>query len=148
MPSRKRIDLYRVGEELEPYECHITPDWNAQFVESLEAHYPRYHKGIDETPAFVVPGLLIANSNITRSPSLQLDPGMAAVMAKDEIQYLNPGRVGEKFKTTWRVTECFEKRGRPYQVVEALLVDEDGVQILRRKITHTFMGGPHKGAKE
>ncbi len=148
MSEKKRADLYKVGDEFEPLEFRVTPEWNAQFREALEAYYPRYEKETEFGPPIVVPGLLIGNSNITKSPGFRLDPGMAAVHAKEEVEYLNPARVGKKLKVTWKVIDYYEKRGRPYQIKEALIVDEDGVEILRRKITDTYMGGPYKGGKE
>jgi len=148
MSEKKRIDLYQVGEELEPLEFCVTPEWNAQFIEALEAYYPRYEKAAKGIPAAVVPGLLIANSNVTRSPSFKVDPGMAAVHTKEDVEFFNPARVGKKLKVTWKVIEYYERRGRPFQVVDTWIVDEDGTKILRRIITDTFMGGPYKGAKE
>jgi hypothetical protein len=144
MSEKKRADLYKTGEEFAPLEFVVTPEWNAQFQEALEAYYPRYEK---KQGAFVVPGLLIANSNKTRSPDFRLDPGMAAVHAKEEVEFINPAKVGKRLKVTWKVLDFYEKRGRPYQVMEALIVDEDGVTILRRHFIDTFMGGPYAGAK-
>lgn len=66
---------------------------------------------------------------------------MAAVHAKEDVEYLNPGRVGKSFMVSWKVIDTYEKRGRPYQVKETLIVDEDGVEILRRRITDTYISG-------
>ncbi|GAG74835.1 unnamed protein product, partial [marine sediment metagenome] len=66
---------------------------------------------------------------------------MAAVHAKEEVEYLDPGRVGKTFRVHWKVVDTYEKRGRPYQVKEALIVDEDGVEILRRRTTDTYIAG-------
>ena len=145
--KQKRADLYKTGEAFEPLEYRITPEWNAQFQEALEAYYLRYEEGTSSGPPIVVPGLFIGNSNVTRSPGFRLDPGMAAVHAREEVEFINPGRVGEKFTVTWNVVDYYEKRGRPYQIKEALIVNGDGVNILRRRITDTYMGGPYKGGK-
>jgi acyl dehydratase len=145
--KEKRADLYKTGEEFEPLQYRVTPEWNAQFQEALEAYYPRYEEETAFGPPMVVPGLFIANSNVTRSPGFKLDPGMAAVHAKEEVEFINPGRVGNTFEVRWKVIEYYEKRDRPFQTKEALIVDEDGVEILRRRLTDTYMGGPYKGAK-
>jgi acyl dehydratase len=146
--EKKRADLYRPGEEFEPLEYRVTPEWNAQFREALEAYYPRYEQETALGSPLVVPGLFIGNSNVTRSPSFRLDPGMAAVHAKEEVEFINYGRVGKKFKISWKVIDYYEKRARPYQTKEALIVDEDGTQVLRRIITDTYMGGLYKGGRE
>jgi acyl dehydratase len=145
--KEKRADLYKTGEEFEPLEYRVTPEWNAQFQEALEAYYPRYEEETAFGPPLVVPGLFIVNSNVTRSPGFKLDPGMAAVHAKEEVEFINPGRVGKRFEVTWKVVDYYEKRDRPFQTKEALIVDEDGVKILCRRLTDTYMGGPYKGAK-
>lgn len=145
MPEIKRADLLVTGDEFEPLEFKVTPEWNDQFREALEAYYSRYEDQKGNEPPFVVPGLLIGNSNITRSPSFRLDPGMAAVHTKEEVEFINPAKVGKNLIVTWKVVDYYEKRGRPYQVVNALIVDEDQTEILRRIITDTFMGGPYPG---
>ena len=141
MAERKRADQVGVGEEFEPYEYRVTPEFNQQYLEAEEDHHPRYFEETDFGPPIVHPGLFINHSNVTRSPSFYLPPGMAAVHAKEEIEFLNPGRVGKKFRVTWKVVDVYEKRGRPYQVKEVLIVDEDGLEILRRRITDTYIEG-------
>jgi len=141
MADRKKADEVGVGEEFEPYEFRVTPEFNQQYLEAEEDHHPRYLQETEAGPAIVYPGLLINHSNVTRSPSFYLPPAMAAVHAKEEVEYLNPGRVGKTFRVYWKVVDTYEKRGRAYQVKEALIVDEDGVEILRRRITDTYIAG-------
>jgi hypothetical protein len=141
MPEKNRADQVASGEEFEPYEFQVTTEFNQQYLEAIEDYHPRYLKDTDFGPPAVHPALLIAQSNVTRSPSFYLPYGMAAVHAKEEVEYLNPGRVGKKFKVSWKVVAIYEKRGRPYQVKEALIIDEDGVEILKRRITDTYITG-------
>ena len=146
MAEKKRADQVGVGEEFEPYEFHVTSEFNQQYLEALEDHHPRYVQETEAGAAIVHPGLLINHSNVTRSPSFYLPPGMAAIHAKEEVEYLNPGRVGKSFRVYWKVVDTYEKRGRPYQVKEVSVVDEDGVEILRRKIIDTYIAG--RGVRE
>jgi len=141
MTERKRADQVGVGEEFEPYEFCVTPEFNQQFFKAVEDYHPRYQQETGLGPPIVHPALLIVQSNITRSPSFHLPPGMAAVHAKEQVEYLNPGRVRRTFRVYWKVVDVYEKRGRQYQVKEALIVDEDGIEILRRRITDTYMAG-------
>ena len=134
-----------VGEEFEPYEFRVTREFNQQYLGAVEDYHPRYLQETDLAP-IVHPALLIAQSNVTRSPSFQLPPYMAAVHAKEQVEYLNPGRVGKSFRVYWKVVDTYEKRGRPYQVKEVSVVDEDGVEILRRMITDTYIAG--RGVRE
>ena len=141
MVERKRADQFGVGEEFEPYEFLVSPEFNRQYLEAVEDHHPRYSEEGDAGPPMVHPGLLIVQSNVTRSPSFYLPYGMAAVHAKEEVEYLNPGRVGKSFTVYWKVVDTYEKRSRPYQVKEALIVDSDGIEILKRRITDTYISG-------
>lgn len=141
MAEKKRADQVGIGENFETYEFHVTPEFNQQYLEAVEDYHPRYLQETADEPPIVHPALLINHSNVTRSPSFYLPSGMAAVHAKEEVEYLNPGRVGKTFRVYWKVVDMYEKRGRQYQVKEALVTDEDGVEILRRKITSTYIGG-------
>lgn len=141
MAEKKRADQLGVGEEFEPYEFHVTPEFNRVYIEAVEDYHPRYLQATDLGPPVVHPALLVVQSNVTRSPSFHLPPGMAAVHSKEKVEYLNWGRVGKTFKVYWKVIETYEKRGRPYQVKDALIVDEDGMEILRRKIIDTYIAG-------
>lgn len=77
-------------------------------------------------------------SNNTRSPSFHLPPGWGEVHASEETEFINPARVGKKIRVTWKVTAAYEKRGKPWHVLDILIKDEDGVPIMRREMTNTF----------
>jgi hypothetical protein len=119
----------------EPFTFRVTPELNEQYLYAVQDYDPRYLESTDKGPPVVHPGLLLNQSNLTRSPSFGLKAGMAGVHAKEEVDFLNPGRVGKQFRVTWRVVEEYEKRDKLYTVVEALIVDEDGREIMRRR-TH------------
>ena len=70
---------------------------------------------------------------------------MAAIQTHELVEYHSPGRVGSTFRVTFRVVETYEKRGRPYQVVVAPVVDDSGVPIITRTTTYTYVGGPYLG---
>ena len=141
MIEKKRADQLGVGEEFEPYTFRVTPEFNQQYLEAVEDYHPRYVNDTSFGPPVVHPALLIYQSNITRSPSFYLPYGMATVHAKEEVEYVNPARVGKSLTVRWKVVDVYERRGRPYQVKDVSMIDEDGLLILRRKITDTHMSG-------
>ncbi len=141
MSEKKRADQFGVGDEFEPYEFLVTTEFNQQYLEAVEDYHSRYSQSTDAGPPIVNPVLLVVQSNVTRSPSFYLPYGMAAVHAKEEVEYLNPGRVGKSFTVHWKVVDTYEKRGRPYQVKDVLIVDNDGVEILKRTVTDTYISG-------
>ena len=119
--------------EFEPYTFHVTPELNQRYCDALDDNHARYK-------TLVHPGLLINYSNVTRSPSFHLPEGMAAVHAKEEVEFLNPAMVNKSFTTYWEVIESYQKKGRFYQVKAACIIDEDGRVILKRRITDTYVG--------
>ena len=138
MSKKKSAHLMELGEEFEPLEFIVTPELNQQFLYGEEDYHPRYFEERESKPPIVHPGLLLNTSNNTRSPSFYLPPGWVEIHAVEETEYLNPAIVGKKLRITWEVVEAYQKRGRPWHVLDILIVDENGVEILRRKMTNTF----------
>lgn len=129
-------DTLAVGDTYEALVLRVTPELNQQFLTALDSPHPRYEQ-------IVHPGLLMNFSSITQSPSFRLDDDVAAVGAKFEARYMNPGRVGKTFTFAWTVSEIYERRSRTYQVCDVLITDDDGLEIVRRKINNTFIGGEY-----
>lgn len=141
MSERKGGSQFLDRDEFEPYTFQVTPELNEQYLYAVQDYHPRYLEEKDSDPSLVHPSLLLNQSNLTRSPSYALKAGMAGVHAKEEVEFLNPGRVGKKFRVTWRVVEEYEKRDKLYTVIEALIIDQDGVEIMRRKTHGVIMKG-------
>jgi len=135
MSEKKEKSQFSGEDGFEPFTFQVTPELNEQYLYAVQDYHPRYLEERDSSSPWVHPGLLLNQSNLTRSPSYGLKVGMAGAHAKEEVEFLNPGRVGKQFKVTWKVVEEYEKRDKLYTVIEALIVDEDGREILRRK-TH------------
>jgi hypothetical protein len=126
------------GHEFEPLEFVVTPELNQQYLYAEEDFSPIYLEATSEGPPIVHPGLLLNMSNDSRSPSFSLPPGMAGLHARDETFFYNPARVGKRLRVTWKVVDTYEKRGRPYKIVECSVRDEDGVKIMNR-LTHVTL---------
>jgi acyl dehydratase len=122
---------------LEPYEFVVSPAMNAAYLEAEEGHHLRYVRGVHGQPAIVHPGLLLNHSNSTRSPTYRVGAEEADLHAKDETRFINPAFVGKRLRVTWSPGDAFEKRGRIHSVTETMMVDEDGREILRRRLIST-----------
>ena len=142
--GKKRTDLLKPGDELEALEFHVTREFNENYLHAVEDLHPRYQEATEAGPALVNAGLLVNNSNLTRSPSFHLPDGVAAVHTHEVIEFVGLGRVGDTFRVTWKVVDSYERRGRHYQVMEALVAGPAG-GVLRRTSTNTFTGGPYPG---
>ena len=130
-------DKLKVGDSLEPLRFKVTQELNKQILESLDCRDKRYRE-------IVHPALLVGFSNITRSPSYRLEVGVAAMHTHDEIEFLNEAKVGETLSVTWIVTHIYHRRNKEwkdteYQAVEAMIVNESNVEIIRRRITDIFL---------
>lgn len=132
----KRSDLLEVGERYESLVVHVKPELNKQFVKALDASSPRYGE-------IVHPGLFINFSSITQSPSFYLEKDVAAVGAKFEANFINPGKVDGTFRFSWAVSEVYERRSRKYQICDVSVKDNSGLEIMRRRINNTFIGGEY-----
>ena len=124
-----------VGERFEPLEFVVTRELNEQYLYADEDYSSIY---LDAELPIAHPGLLLNMSNNTRSPSFHLPQGWAEIHAAEETEFSNPARLGKRLTVTWEVIEKYEKRGRPWHVLDILITDEDGLEILRRKMTNTF----------
>ena len=118
--------------ESEPLEYVVTPELNQQFCYGEEDFHPRYIEETEIGQPIAHPGLIINWSNVTRSPSANPQPGRGGLAARHEYFFCNPARVGKRLKVAWKNIGSYEKRGRVYRIGDNVVVDEDGVDILRR----------------
>lgn len=130
----ERIDSHNIpiGYEYTPLDLLVTPELNQQYLYAEEDFHRRYIEETKDGPPIVHPALLLNMSNDTRSPSFSLPPGVAGLHARDEAFFYNPARVGKRLRVTWKVAGLYEKRGRPYKIVECWVKDEDGQTIMKR----------------
>ena len=152
METPKRTDRLVAGEELAPFTFQVTEEFNENYLHAVEDFHPRYMEGSggassEETAAptkttapIIHAGLLFNFSNLTRSPTFSLPAGVAAIHTHEEATFYQPAPVGSTLTVSWKVLDTYEKRDRPYQVIEALISTDDGTQVLRRVSTNIFMG--------
>ena len=140
MGDPKRTDMLVAGEELAPFTFQVTEEFNENFLHSMEDFHPRYMEGHSGAAPIIHAGLLFNFSNLTRSPSFSLSAGVAAIHTHEEASFLQPAPVGSTLTVSWKIIDTYEKRGRLYQVVEALITTETGNQVLRRVSTNIYMG--------
>ncbi len=140
MGTPQRTDRLAAGDELAPFTFEVTEEFNENYLHAVEDFHPRYMTGEGDEPPIIHAGLLFNFSNLTRSPSFSLPAGIAAIHTHEEATFFAPAPVGSTLTVSWKITDTFEKRGRLYQVVEALITTADGKQVLRRVSTNIYMG--------
>jgi hypothetical protein len=132
MANRLEYPGAEIGMEFEPLEFMVTPELNQQYLYAQEDFNTIYLEETENGPAIVHPALILNMSNDTRSPSFTIPAGISGLHARDDVTFINPARVGKKMIIRWKVTDIYIKRDRPYKIVETLVFDEDGTQIMKR----------------
>lgn len=127
------------GDAYEGIRVTVTPELNQQYLFAQEDFDLRYLEPCGSRPPWVHPALLLGISANTRSPTYRPAPGTGSVLAEDRAEFLAPAYVGSTFAISWRVRDVYEKRNRPYQAIEARVVDDAGTLILRRDLRVAFV---------
>jgi hypothetical protein len=129
----------KTGDEYEPLVVVIDPQLNQQILFAQEEFSPRYVEPRNSRPPLVNPALLLQLSANTKSPSFRLAKGTGSILSEATVSFLNPAYVGRRLRVSWRVVSEYEKRGRSYYVMEAMMHDDDdGRAVLRRELHLTF----------
>lgn len=109
----------RVGEELDPFEYVITQtmfDEYRNIVGDPHAAYPT-----------------VAGRHSLRAFTDRYGPAKL-MNTGTESEYFNPVVPGRKIRVTARIVDKYERRDKPYLVVESVAVDEDGQLIERSRL--------------
>lgn len=138
MPLKARVDgpvmefdKLEVGETLPEMRIVYDEDVQGRFLAALQEENPWYYK---ESPW---------GGPLTYHPLLDDAPMEAAmhryqypfsfVHARQETEFINPLPLGKPARITTKLVDKYIKRGKGYIVIESLIVDEDGNQIMRSR---------------
>jgi hypothetical protein len=140
MFAKKDVVNLRKLITYDPWVFTVTPEYNEQYLYAGQEYDRRYFDDTGLGPALVCPGLILNQSLLTRSPSFHLMERMASVHSSDELEWVNPPRVGKTFTVNWSFDNVYEKRGKTFSSVVATITDQDNNVILRRTAHGIFMG--------
>ncbi len=121
-----------IGEELGSYQYTLTQQMLDDFRASVgdpEAPFPTLGVKHDAT-AFA----MVYN-----------DP-IGTVNAGNEVEFFNPPIVGKKINVTGRISDKYLRRNKPYIVIEATAIDEDG-RMLEKLSTYQLKKPDELGKK-
>tara|TARA_B100000315_G_scaffold92200_1_gene84963 strand:- start:343 stop:768 length:426 start_codon:yes stop_codon:yes gene_type:complete len=133
--SRQRdfdFEKAQIGEDLLSYEYDLTQEMLDGFrraVEDDEAPFPTLAARHDSSAFFMA-----------------FQENTAGVNAGSELEFYNPPIPGKKIKVTSRISDKYWRRDKPYVVVEATAIDEDG-RLLERTRTFRMMKPDEVGKK-
>ena len=125
-------DKIEIGEDLGSYEYVLTQEMLDTFrlsVDDPDACFPTLAVKHDAT-AF----------------ALVYEDNTGGVNAGNEVEFFNPPIPGKTVKVTGRVADKYLRRDKPYMVIEATAVDEDG-RLLERLRTYQMKKPDEVGKK-
>jgi hypothetical protein len=122
----------QIGEELGSYEYLLTQEMLDNFRASVE----------DPDAAFPTIGV---KHDATALAMCYVD-NIGGVNAGNEMEFHNPPIPGKKVKVTGRIHDKYSRRDKPYLVIEATAVDEDG-RLLEKMRTYQMKKPDEVGKK-
>jgi acyl dehydratase len=138
MPLRAKVDgpvmafeKLEVGDVLPEMNVVYDEDMQGRFLAALQEDNPWYYK---ESPW---------GGPLTYHPLLDDAPMEAAmhryqypfsfVHARQETEFINPLPLGKPVRIISKIVDKYIKRNRGYIVIESLVVDEEGLEIIRAR---------------
>jgi hypothetical protein len=125
-------DNLQIGEELGSYEYVLTQEMLDSFRASVE----------DPDAAFPT----IAVKHDATALHMCYEDNLGGVNAGNEMEFHNPPIPGKKVKVTGRIHDKYSRRDKPYLVIEATAVDEDG-RLLEKMRTYQMKKPDEVGKK-
>ena len=125
-------DKLEIGEELGTYEYVLTPEMLDNFrtaVNDPDASFPTLAVKHDAT-----------------SFAMVYEDNTGGVNAANEVEFFNPPIPGKTIRVTGRVADKYLRRDKPYMVIEATAVDEDG-RLLEKLRTYQMKKPDEVGKK-
>ena len=121
-----------IGEELGSYEYVLTQEMLDNFRASVQ------------DPDACFPTLAVKHD--ATALNMVYDDQTGGVNAGNEVEFFNPPIVGKKIFVKGRIHDKYLRRDKPYMVIEATAVDEDG-RMLERLRTYQMKKPDEVGKK-
>ncbi|MDD5759695.1 MAG: hypothetical protein PHI06_11520 [Desulfobulbaceae bacterium] len=124
-------DKMVVGEELPLLEYQYDEDMQGRYLIALEEENPWYWK---ESPWGdpIIHHCLLDDAPMA-SVMLKYKYPYGFVHGRQETEFINPMPLGKAVKIYTKVAEKYRKRDKGWLVIESLVVDQDGIEILRSR---------------
>jgi hypothetical protein len=121
-----------IGEELGSYEYVLT-----------QQMLDEYRKSVDD-PEAVFPTIAVKHD--ATALAMVYEDTTGGVNAGNEIEFHNPPIPGKKIRVTGRIHDKYIRREKPYLVIEATAVDEDG-RLIEKMRTYQMKKPDEVGKK-
>ena len=131
-PKLFEYDKIEIGEELGSYEYVLTQEMLDNF-----------RRSVDDPDA---PFPTLAVKHDATAFAMVYEDNTGGVNAGNEVEFFNPPIPGKKVRVTGRVADKYMRRDKPYMVIEATAVDEDG-RLLEKLRTYQMKKPDEVGKK-
>jgi len=138
MPIKPAIDVklmvydeMEIGDELPTLDLQYDDDWQGRILVALEDENPWYWKESPWGEPILNTALLDDSPMASANRAYEYPFGF--VHSRQETEYYHPVPLGKPVKVITRVADKYRKRGKGYIVIESLVTDEDGVEIMRTR---------------
>ncbi len=121
-----------IGEELGSYEYTLTQEMLDNFRSSIA------------DPDAVFPTLAVKHD--ATAFAMVYEDNTGGVNAGNEVEFYNPPIPGKKVFVTGRIADKYLRRDKPYMVIEATAIDEDG-RLLEKLRTYQMKKPDEVGKK-
>ena len=125
-------DKLVIGEELGSYEYVLTQDMLDNFRAAEEDPEASFHT--------------LAVKHDATAFAMVYEDNTGGVNAGNEVEFFNPPIPGKIIHVTGRVADKYLRRDKPYMVIEATAVDEDG-RLLEKLRTYQMKKPDEVGKK-
>ena len=125
-------DEVEIGEELGSYEYLLTQEMLDNFRASID------------DPEGCFPTLAVKHD--ATALAMVYDDTTGGVNAGNQVEFFNPPIPGKRIRVTGRVADKYLRRDKPYLVIEATAVDEDG-RLLEKLRTYQMKKPDEVGKK-
>ena len=126
-----------IGHEIAPIDMIITEEMAERHAWANDDYNPWYLEDSPFGGRIISPTFLAYDIDIMLWNYFALPEGYG-VWAKQEFEFVNALKLGKQIKITGRIVDKTYKRGRDHITFEFLVIDEDGREIVRMKMTHAF----------
>jgi acyl dehydratase len=127
MEQQSRINV----RSLAPCSFSVTDQIQSRYLEALEDYHLRYTLSRDGGHPIVHPGILLNQSNATRSPSFG-EPNTRWIHVREQTYFAAPARLDDELVAEWHIAEYRPRFGRMLARVACVVTHHDGPVVIER----------------
>ena len=126
----------QVGEEFTSTQLLITPELIEDYLYAVDNDDPLFAPD-PESGEQLAPPTIAGNQVLSLRKEKYVVRG--GLHAKQEFEFLRPIKAGMRVWSKGKIVDKYWRRGKGYVVTEFVTMDENGVELVRGRITHALV---------